>query len=98
MRYTQNEIITRISEKTHYTPNTIKDVLVGCQEVLIELLKFKPKEDMLIELWDGFRIKRYYEAESKFVGALQNLECTEKIKIKPVVTQYFKQKINKELF
>jgi hypothetical protein len=91
----QEELITRIVEKTHYTPDVVKEILNGCRKVIKDLMLINPKEDMSIDLWSGLKIKRFYEDESKLSGALRNLECTKKIKIKAIISHRFRESVNK---
>ena len=95
LRITQKELVTKISDKTHYHPDSIQDILKSCGEVIQELLITDPTENMTIDLWEGFKVKRVYEDERKLSGKLQNLECVKKLKIKAHITRFCRDKINK---
>lgn len=99
LHISQEQLITRLSERTHYTPETIKAILKNCSVVLQDILTVDPTEDMVVDIWEGLKVKRVFEDEKIFSrGKFQNLECGKKIKIKAYITKPYKDKINKATF
>ena len=99
MRISQNNLIEDIANETCLSPKVVKDVIQGLEKIVVRYLTKNPLEEMVINLWTGFRINRYYQEEKDFSkGAVKNVKCAERVVIKPTVSRKIKEKINKKIF
>lgn len=99
MRINQEQIIEEVSNETCISNRVVKEVLRGLGKVISKKLTESPYKKMVIDLWEGFKIKRYYQEEKDYSkGVVKDVKCSERVVIKPTVTRTFKEKLNKQIF
>lgn len=99
MYINQKQIIQEISKETCLQNKIVQEVLKGIETVIAKKIAENPRDKMTLELWEGFKIQRYYKQERDYSqGAVKNVKCKERVIIKPMITRWFKKKINKKIF
>lgn len=96
MIITQDELIREIADKEDIDVTTVRDIFKSAENSIFAYLSSTtPSENIVIKLLNGLSLESEYIPEHKVnKGMFKNHNCSERIKVKPILTKYYKNKIN----
>lgn len=96
MILTQDNLTKQIAKREDIDVAIVRKVFKSADKIIFDLLSSTtPSESNEIKLFNGISIKGEYIKKHKVNrGIFTNHICHGKIKIKPLVTKYYRKKIN----
>ena len=97
MVITQDELIKEIADIEGIDVTIVRDIFKSAENrVFAYLSSTTPSENIIIKLLNGLSLESEYVPEHRVDrGMFKNHDCPERIKVKPSITKYYKNRLNK---
>ena len=93
---TQDDLIREIADKEDIDVTIVRDIFKSAENSIFAYLSSTtPSENIIIKLLNGLSLESEYIPEHQINrGIFKNHSCSERIKVKPILTKYYKNKVN----